>query len=135
VEPVQADPDRVVTLVPAFEHATVAFILLGSAHGAPEAVQALHGTRLEMLLTKMLDTTIRGIVYQAAGSVEPEVLAGGADRVRATCEDSRIPYSLLHRDPQEGQAWRAEALEAIAVILAHRFDRTSPPASVPSHPR
>ena len=47
IEGVLADPDRVVTLVPAFEHATVAFVLLGSAAGAPEAVRALARARTE----------------------------------------------------------------------------------------
>jgi hypothetical protein len=118
VEPVLADPDRVVTLVPAFEHVTVAFVLLGSVSGPPDAAAALHGTRLEMLLTKMLDTTIRGIVYQAAGTVETAVLDGGAKRVQATCEDSVIPYSLLRSDPRRAPAeWLAEALAATDVVL------------------
>ena len=118
VEPVVADPDRVVTLVPAFEHVTVAFVLLGSASGAPDAVEALHSTRLEMLLTKMLDTTIRGIVYQAAGEVDPGVLTGGARRVQATCEDSMIPYTLLRIDPRRAPAaWLAEALDATSTVL------------------
>ena len=118
VEPVLADPDRVVTLVPAFEHVTIAFVLLASATGAPEAVAALHGTRLEMLLTKMLDTTIRGIAYQAAGSLDAEVLRGGAERVRATCEDSVIPYALLRSDPRQAPAeWLEEALAATDAVL------------------
>lgn len=118
VEAVLADPDRVVTLVPAFEHVTVAYVLLGSVSGPPEAAAALHGTRLEMLLTKMLDTTIRGIVYQAAGTVEADVLEGGVERVRATCEDSLIPFSLLRSDPrQAAEEWLEEALAATDAVL------------------
>ena len=45
----------------------------------------------------MIDTTVRAIVYESAGSVDPAVLAGGAERVRAACEDSLIPYALLGR--------------------------------------
>ena len=117
-EAVLADPDRVVTLVPAFEHVTVAFVLLGSVSGPPAAATALHGTRLEMLLTKMLDTTIRGIVYQAAGTVPTEVLRGGAERVQATCENSVIPYSLLRSDPRQAAAgWIEEALAATDGLL------------------
>ncbi len=61
-----------------------------------------------MLLTRMLDTTIRGIVYQAAGTSIAEVLAAGAERVSAvTCEDSRIPYALLPPRPRGGAGWLA----------------------------
>ena len=34
--------------------------------GTPEQLAALHGTRLEMLLERMLDTTVRGVVYERA---------------------------------------------------------------------
>ena len=77
-EAVIGDPDIVATLARSLEHVTVACVLLGSAVGSPEAVAALHGPRLEMLLTRVLDTTVRGVVYEAAGSVDAGVLAGGA---------------------------------------------------------
>ena len=63
------DPDRIGTLIPALQHVSVACVLLGSATGEEDHVAALHGTRLEMLLAKLLDTTARGIVYEARGSV------------------------------------------------------------------
>ena len=47
----------------------------------------------------MLDTTVRGIVYEAAGSVDRALLAAGAELVRERCEDSRIPFALLDADP------------------------------------
>ena len=89
----------VATLARSLEHVSVACVLLGSAVGSPEQLAALHGTRLEMLLTRMVDTTVRGIVYEAAGSVEAAVLEAGAARVRECCEDARIPYALLRADP------------------------------------
>ena len=70
VEAYVGDPDRIATLAPALEHVGVACLLLGSAIGDPEQLEALHGTRLEMLLTRMLDTTVRGVVYECAGSVD-----------------------------------------------------------------
>ena len=114
-EAVVGDPDRVATLAPAFEHVGAAAVLLGSARGRPEALAALHGTRLQMLLTRMLDSTVRGIVYEAHGSVGAEILAAGAARVREFCEGSRIPYALL--DPDQG-AWPGEAADAIDRVLA-----------------
>ncbi len=119
IEPHHGDPDRVGTLAPAFDRVSVACVLLGSATGAPEAVRALHETRLEMLLERMLDTTIRGIVYEAAGSVDPAVLAGGIAIVRRRCEGSLIPYALLQSDPARARtAWLQEALTAVQRLLA-----------------
>jgi Trk K+ transport system NAD-binding subunit len=94
------DPDRV--------------ILLGSAVGSPEALAALHGSRLDMLLLRMLDSTVRGIVYEAAGSVDASILDAGAERVRAFCEGSRIPYALL--DLGDG-AWPVQAVDAVERVL------------------
>jgi nucleoside-diphosphate-sugar epimerase len=120
VEALVADPDRVATLAPALDHVAVAYILLGSATGSPEAVAALHSTRLDMLLSKMLDSTVRGIVYEAAGTVAPEVLDAGAERVRAFAEDSRIPHVLLTVPPEPWDVWREEALAAVDRVLAGR---------------
>jgi uncharacterized protein YbjT (DUF2867 family) len=111
------DPDRVATIAPAMDHVSLALILLGSAQGSPEHLEALHGSRLEMLLTKMLDTTVRGIVYESAGTVAPEILRAGADRVRAACEDSRIPFEFLAADPAEPAAWVAQAAVAVGRVL------------------
>lgn len=115
---VLGDPDRVATLAPALEHIAVAYVLLGSAAGSAEAVEALHTTRLDMLLSKMLDSTVRGIVYEAAGSVPDSVLAAGTERVSAFCEDSRIPLALLRALPGEHATWLKEALAAIDAVLA-----------------
>jgi len=112
-EGVVGDPDRVGTLVRAFEHVGVAYVLLGSAIGTPAELEALHGSRLEMLLTRMLDTTVRAVVYEARGSVDAAVLEGGAALVREHCEDSRIPYALLRADPAESHAWMLAATAAV----------------------
>jgi hypothetical protein len=105
------------TLVPALQQVSVACILLGSAVGDPGAIAALHGTRLEMLLSKLLDTTARGIVYEAAGSVPGHVLKNGAQLVRAAGERSRIPYALIQADPNDPRAWLDAAGEAVERVL------------------
>lgn len=117
VEGIVADPDRIATLIPALEHVGAACILLGSATGSREALEALHGGRLEMLLLRMLDTTVRGIVYEAVGTVDPTILAAGGERVREFCEDSRIPYELL--DDDRGP-WPGAAADAVDRVLAPR---------------
>jgi nucleoside-diphosphate-sugar epimerase len=117
VEAVLADPDRVSTVVPAFEHVSVACLLLGSATGPVEQVEALHGTRLEMMLTKMLDTTIRGVVYESAGRVPEATLAAGAARIRGACEGSRIPHALIEAEPEPHDGWLAAAVAAVERVL------------------
>ena len=116
-EAVLGDPDVVGTLVRWFEHVGVACVLLGSAAGTPEQLAALHGPRLDMLLARMLDTTVRGVVYEAAGSVGPALLEAGATLVRERCEDSRIPYALLRADPADGCAWTVAAATAVDSAL------------------
>jgi len=117
-EAVLGDPDVVGTLARSFEHVSVACVLLGSATGSEPQLSALHGTRLDMLLTRMVDTTLRGVVYEAAGSVDAGVLALGAALVQERCEDARIPYELLRVDPADHRAWTAAALAAVDSALA-----------------
>jgi hypothetical protein len=116
-EPVLADPDRVATLVEAFRHVTVVCVLLGSAVAPREQLAALHGTRLEMLLTKLVDTTARGVVYEARGSVDSTVLAGGTERVRSFAERSLASYALLDADPASPGTWAAAALDAVHQVM------------------
>lgn len=117
VEAHVGDPDRVATVAPALDHAVIACVLLGSAQGAAGAIEALHGTRLEMLLTRIVDSTVRGIVYEARGTVDAAVLRDGAERVRAACEDSLIPYRLLDADPGDVGGWAADARAAVDALL------------------
>ncbi len=117
VEPVVGDPDRVVTIAPALEHVGVLCVLLASAIGPDAALTALHGPRLEMLLARTLDSTVRGVVYECRGSVDPRVLQRGAETVRTVCEQSRIPYALLDADPDRYQEWLLAAVLAVDRIL------------------
>lgn len=114
------DPDRVATLTPALAHVGAACLLLGSAAGSDAQLAALHGTRLDMLLERMLDTTVRGVVYEAVGTVDPGLLAAGAERVRRACERSLIPYALLTADPADHAGWVACAGETVERALLAR---------------
>jgi uncharacterized protein YbjT (DUF2867 family) len=116
-EAVAADPDRISTLVPALEHVSVACVLLGTAIGSDEELAALHGTRLEMLVERMLDTTVRGILYEASGSVDPALLRAGAARVRAACERSLIPNVMLDSNPSDHALWLRDALAGVERLL------------------
>ena len=113
-----ADPDRVATLAAALEQVTVACLLLGSASGPSERLSALHGPRLEMLLTRMRDTTVRGIMYEGAGTAPAALLAAGAQLVRGFCADSRIPCAIVTADPSDHDGWLADTIDAVVGLLA-----------------
>jgi uncharacterized protein YbjT (DUF2867 family) len=114
-EPFLADPDRIGTLVPALAGVTVMCLLLASATGTPEHLEALHTTRLEMLLQRTIDTTIHGLLYEAHGTVDDEVLAAGAELVHRKCEQSQIRYRILRASED---TWLTEAVGAIEALLA-----------------
>ncbi len=100
IEPALADPDRVGTVLELVGDVAVVYLLLGSAAGDSEALAALHGPRLERLLERLVDTPVRGVVYEAAGSVDAEVLAAGAEIVRAAGRTWRIPVEVVGRETE-----------------------------------
>jgi hypothetical protein len=112
------DPDRLGTLVGALEGVTIACWLLGCATGADDQVAALHGLRLRAFLTKTIDTTVRGVVYEAAGTLPAELLQGGARIAREVTARNEIPLAVLQADPADRRPWRDEALTAIERLLA-----------------
>jgi hypothetical protein len=97
------DPDRIGTLRYALDNVTVLLWLLGTATGPN--VAELHGSRLRMMLDKVTDTTVRGVLYEAAGSAGAEVLASGVAEVERARELNEIPGALLEADPRDAQAW------------------------------
>jgi NAD(P)-dependent dehydrogenase (short-subunit alcohol dehydrogenase family) len=111
------DPDVVGTLRYALENVTILVWALGTAAGTPEQIAALHGPRLEMMLSKTIDTTVRGVVYEAAGTVPADALASGAAVLRRACERNEIPFAVVDREPALPDAWVASARQAIGRLL------------------
>jgi len=128
-EPFVGDPDRIATLMDALTGVTVLCWLMGSASGEPERVAALHDGRLRMLFEKLVDTPVRGVVYEAAGSLPAPVLERGRAVASAAHETWRIPLELLQADPADHGAWRAAAGAAVARLLG------TPPAPLASGTR
>lgn len=112
IEPALADPDRPGTLLELVVDVAVVFYLLGSASGEEELLDAIHRPRLERLLEHLVDTPVRGFVYQGAGSVEPGLLADGAELVRNAGRTWRIPVAVVEADPGEPEAWAEEMRKA-----------------------
>src|SRR3954447_20673787 len=115
-ECVIADPDRIGTLRYALDNVTLVLWLLGTATGAN--VAELHGSRLEMMLWRTIDTTARGIVYEAAGTVAQETLAGGRALVERFAAYNEIPLHVLTADPSDRAAWVNAARSGVEELLA-----------------
>jgi uncharacterized protein YbjT (DUF2867 family) len=118
IEGTFADPDRVDTVTDHVGDVAVVFWLLGSASGETDGVAALHDQRLSRLLEELVDTPVRGFVYEAAGAVEPASLERGAAIVRAASERWRIPVELVAADPGEPAAWVAAMAQAARRLIS-----------------
>jgi len=110
------DPDRIATLMEALAGVTVVVWLLGSASG--NGASELHAGRLRMLCEKLVDTPVRGLVYEGAGSLGEEVLAGGAEVVRRAAVTWNIPVEVLLSDPADRERWTVDAAGAVARLLS-----------------
>jgi uncharacterized protein YbjT (DUF2867 family) len=117
IEPAIADPEWPGTVLELVGDVTVLYWLLGSARGEPELVEAIHGPRLERLLEKLVDTPVRGFVYEAAGTANPECLERGAGLVREAGERWRIPVAAVEADPGDPGEWLAAMWAATEGLL------------------
>jgi uncharacterized protein YbjT (DUF2867 family) len=81
-EPYVGDPDRIATLMEALHGVTIVCWLMGSL-GVPE----LHAGRLRMMFEKLVDTHVRGVVYE--GTPQGEALA------RRCAETWQIPLEIV----------------------------------------
>ena len=81
-------------------------VLLADRRGPPTR-RDLHGGRLRMLFEKLVDTPVRGVVYEAAGTVPDDVLraAGASDRPRRARRPGRSRWRSLEADPGDRARW------------------------------
>ena len=119
IEAAIADPDRPGTILDRCGDVTVVVWLLGSAAGEPELVAAVHGPRLERLLEKLVDSPVRGFVYETAGTGSGEVLQGGREIVERAAATWRIPVAFLDFEPS-AEDWTQRAGDATAGVIAGR---------------
>jgi uncharacterized protein YbjT (DUF2867 family) len=111
-EGVVADPDRLGTLVGHLHGVTILCWLLGNVRA-----DQLHGLRLRTMLERLVDTPVRGVVYEAAGSAGSEVLAAGAAAVREASATWSIPAEVVEADPRDRPAWLAATTAAVGRLL------------------
>lgn len=104
-EPYVGDPDRIATLMDALTGVTVVCWLMGTI-----PVPELHEGRLRMLWEKLVDTPVRGVVYEGS-------LPQGLEVARTAAETWRIPLEVVDADPRDHDAWLAAARLAVDRLL------------------
>jgi hypothetical protein len=114
IEGVVADPDRLATLVPALAGVTIVCWLMGSADGSPD----VNGSRLATLMEHLVDTPVRGLVYEAAGTTDANVLSQGAEIVRDASQTWHIPVEIVDADPASHEDWLAQMNAAVDRLLS-----------------
>jgi nucleoside-diphosphate-sugar epimerase len=112
-EAVVADPDRLGTLVPALPGVSAICWLMGGAGDAP----AVNGERLQTLTERLVDTHVRGLVYEAAGPAGAALLGPGAAIVQTAAAIWHMPVEIVTDDPADHGAWLAAMRAAVGRIL------------------
>ena len=115
IEAVRADPDRLGTLLANLVDVSAVCWLMGSAEG--EGVEALHGPRWQSMVERLVDTPVRGVVYEGAGSIAAPLLEAGAATARHAAETFRMPVELIEVDPAHHPAWLAASRAAVEAVL------------------
>lgn len=104
IEAALADPDRPGTILELVDDVAVLVLLLGNAEGTEEELAAIHGPRLERLMEHLVETPVRGVLYEG--------IEAGAEVVRAASRTWRIPIEILAAD--------SDAAVAVTTILTGR---------------
>jgi hypothetical protein len=116
IEPAIGDPYRLATLMPHVANTSAMVWLMGSAAG--DDVEALHRTRLQTVLERLVDSPVRGMVYEAAGTLPAHVLREGAAEVRKAAVTWQMPNVIVEQDPGNHDAWVAAMVAGVERVLS-----------------
>lgn len=112
------DPNIIGTIRDALDHVTVLCWLLGNAVGSPDHIEALHGSRLRMMLERSIDTTVRGFIYEANGNVPAQTFAQGCKEIERARTVHGIPCKTITADLCEQAVWQEQVKRSLNSILA-----------------
>ena len=124
LEAAVADPSMPGSILDLVGDVAVVHWLLGSAAGPEDEIEALHGQKLERILERLVDTPVRGFVYEAAGTVRKDSLRGGGALLARAAATWHIPVEEVRADPGEPAEWAAEMVAATGRVVSPR-----PPAN------
>jgi nucleoside-diphosphate-sugar epimerase len=117
IDAAPADPDRAGTVLDLVDDVAVVVWALGSATGPAEQVAAVNVPRLERVLERLVDTPVRGFVYEGAGSAPAEVLAAGSELVRGAGRRWRMPVAVVATPPEDHSGWANDMAAAVRGLL------------------
>ena len=113
IEPALADPDRPGTILDLVDDVAVLVLLLGSASGSEEELAAIHGPRLERLLEHLVETPVRGVLYEGTEA--------GAVAVESASRTWRIPVAIAPKPSQPAYDAGGDGLvDEVKALLAGR---------------
>lgn len=112
IEAVIADPNVIGTVLDRIDGVALIYWLFAAASGEREDVVALHTSRLERLLEEIVDTPVRGFVYEMATHLEPAEAARTFEALRHAGETWRIPFEVVDAGPEDHDLWLEGMLAA-----------------------
>jgi hypothetical protein len=104
IEPALADPDRPGTILDLVADVAILVLLLGNVAGSEEELGAIHGPRLERLMEHLVETPVRGVLYEGT--------AAGAEVVAQASRTWRIPVRTLM--PKRSQPAHVAGIDGLA---------------------
>jgi uncharacterized protein YbjT (DUF2867 family) len=111
-------PARLSTLRGALDGVALACWMLAAASAGRDELQALHGRLLESFVRQVIDTTVRGFIYDAAPQAcEPALLATGIEIVESLTGFNAIPAQVIAGGRDEDGSWIASARGAVEQLL------------------
>jgi uncharacterized protein YbjT (DUF2867 family) len=116
IEAAVGDPYRLATLMPQVANTSAMVWLMASATG--HDVEALHRTRLQTVLERLVDTPVRGIVYEAAGTLPSALLREGAAAVRKASLTWQMPIAIVDQHPSDHLGWLAAMVAGVESVLS-----------------
>jgi hypothetical protein len=70
-----------------------------------------------MLFERLVDTPVRGVLYEAAGPLEADAYARGREIAATAHETWRVPVAILDADPSAHADWLDAATAAVDRLL------------------
>ena len=118
IEPALADPERPGTMLELVGDVAVLVLCSAAPTASAEELAAIHGPRLERLMERLVDTPVRGFVYEAAERRSGRARGGRGDRARRGADlahPGRGPGDRTERSGYVGgDGWSRRALLAPA---------------------
>ena len=114
------DPNLLATLRRALDGVTIACWMLAGARGGEDELQELHSSRLEAFARQLIDTTVRGFVYERGAAfvgTSAKALADGERVARELAAANAIPFAIVDAEIHDREEWLRGARAAVAGLL------------------